>query len=353
MSSPQQTCCPDLRSTLRLTPSVQPGRWSASPFDGTLSIPDYELLKKIGHGSYGSVWLARSVTGIFRAVKVVYRARFGDDEPYEREFRGLKEFAAVSAEAGTLLGVLHVGKNDAAGFFYYVMELADDISTGRQVDPARYVPKTLDQVRRQQGRLPAGMALELGVALASALAALHDHGLVHRDVKPSNIIFVGDRPKFADIGLVRSATAAEESPSLVGNTAYMPADLPGDFSADVFGLGKILYELSTGRNHKDFPRLPPDLGASPDRAALLELNEIVLQACAPHPASRFSDACALLEKLRCLQAGRSVRRGRSARRLLGRLRFAAGAAIAGVLAALLAMWGRVRVELLRAQRSKA
>lgn len=261
------------------------------------------------------MWLARSVTGLYRAVKIVYRARFEEDEPYEREFRGLKEFAAVSAEAGELLSVLHVGKNDAVGFFYYVMELADDLNTGRQIDPERYVPRTLDQVRKQRGRFAAEPALDLGVALATALAALHDRGLVHRDVKPSNIIFVGGVPKFADIGLVRSAKYADDCPSLVGNTAYMPYDLPGDRSADVFGLGKILYELCTGRNRKDFPSLPPEFGTWPDRKALLELNEIVLQACDSNPASRFADARAMLEKMQRLQAGRSIRGGLLSRTL--------------------------------------
>src|ERR1043166_2569695 len=78
------------------------------------SIPDYELLREIGRGSYGTVWIARSVTGLFRAVKIVWRASFPDPVPYEREFRGLKEFAAVSLTETRLLALLHVGRNDAA-----------------------------------------------------------------------------------------------------------------------------------------------------------------------------------------------------------------------------------------------
>jgi serine/threonine protein kinase len=292
------------------------------------------LLKEIGHGSYGNVWLARGVTGVYRAVKIVWRARFGDSEPYEREFRGLKEFVEVSGNGGALLSVLHVGRNDAAGFFYYVMELADDLTTGRQIDPERYVPKTLDQIRRQAGRLAAGPALDLGVALANALASLHDRGLVHRDVKPSNIIFVGNVPKFADIGLVRSAMAAEDCPSVVGNTAYMPNDVPGRPSADVFGLGKVLYELSTGRCHKDFPCLPNDLETVPDRKALLELNKIVLRACALNPAERFPNARALLEEMQELQAGKPIRPVRTTERQFVWLRAAAALVIASLVASL-------------------
>lgn len=330
MKATHQNCRLQARTGPRRTNSTGPWpRGMFSPYNA-LTIPDYVMLKEIGHGSYGNVWLARSVTGLYRAVKIVWRARFGDPEPYEREFRGLKEFAAISGPGGTLLNVLHVGRNDAAGFFYYVMELADDITTGRQIDPEQYVPKTLDQIRRQAGRLAASQALELGVALASALADLHDRGLVHRDVKPSNIVFAGDVPKFADIGLVRCAIAAEDCPSVVGNTAYMPDDLPGIPSADVFGLGKVLYELITGLGHKDFPCLPSDLATFPDREALLKLNMIVLRACALNPAERFPDARALLEEMQKLQAGKPIRPVKTADRQFAWLRPAAALALASL-----------------------
>lgn len=296
-------------------------------------IPDYELLREIGRGSYGTVWIARSVTGLFRAVKIVWRASFPDPAPYEREFRGLREFAAVSLAEPRLLALLHVGRNDSAGFFYYVMELADDVATGSTVDPERYVPETLREVRSRRGRLPAAETLALGVDLANALAGLHDHGLVHRDIKPSNIIFVARMPKLADVGLVTSAASLDDSRSRVGNLGYMPPDCPGSPAADVYGLGKVLYELVTGRGHADYPRLPPDLDRFPDRPELLELNEILLRACADDKSRRYPDARSLLEELRLLQAGKSVRRLRAAERHLARaLRIAAGLALSTALA---------------------
>jgi serine/threonine protein kinase len=79
--------------------------------------------------------------------------------------------------------------------------------------------------------------LELGLALAEALAHLHSHGLVHRDIKPSNLIFVNGRPKLADIGLV---TDASDQCSIVGTEGYLPPDGPGTPAADVFALGKVL-----------------------------------------------------------------------------------------------------------------
>ena len=295
-------------------------------------VPDYELLRPIGRGSYGVVWLARSVTGLYRAVKIVWRASFEDPQPYEREFRGIKEFAAVSLVAPRQLALLHVGRNDAEGFFYYVMELADDVETGREIEPASYIPNTLKEVRARRHRLPATEAVTLAVELAEGLAELHQRGLVHRDIKPSNIIFVGGAPKLADIGLVASTLNSEQTMSRVGNPGYMPQDFPGVPSADVFGLGRVLYELATGRERDDFPALP-DLAAMTDRKELLELNEVLLRACAPDPAKRYPHASALLEDLRLLQAGKSVRRLRAAERHLGRaLRAAAVLAIAAIVA---------------------
>jgi tetratricopeptide (TPR) repeat protein len=264
----------------------------------------------IGRGSYGDVWLARGVTGVLRAIKIVWRERFDDAEPFEREFSGLREFAAISLREDHQLAVVHVGKNDAEGFFYYVMELADDATTGRHINLDRYVPHTLDLVRRR-GRLPAEACITLGVELSQALAGLHACGLVHRDIKPANVIFVDGVSKLADIGLV--ATTAEAR-TYVGTDGFIPPEGPGTPAADVFSLGKVLYEVFTGFDRKEYPRLPADLDALPDRKALLELNEIIVRACEPVPGDRYRSAEALLVDLHLLQRGKSIRRIRANQR---------------------------------------
>ncbi len=295
-------------------------------------IPDYELIRLIGGGSYGDVWLARGITGAFRAVKIVWRDRFPNPRPFAREFEGITRFAAVSLREPSQLALLHAGRDDAAGMFYYVMELADDAEHGRTVDPATYRPLTLREVQSRHGRLPVSEVITLGAALARALASLHAAGLVHRDVKQSNVIFVGGVPKLADVGLVTSASAPEVT--FVGTEGFVPPEGPGAPPADVFSLGKLLYELATGVDRTEFPRLPPDFAQWPDHREFMELNEVLLRACEGDARRRYADAGALLDELLLLQAGKSVRRMRRTEQRLSRaLRIAAGlgiiAAVAG------------------------
>ena len=276
------------------------------PDDGAPRIPDYELVRQIGAGSYGDVWLARGLTGVYRAVKIVWRNRFSTADPFEREFRGLTEFNAHSFGASQM-ALLHVGQDESSGFFYYVMELADDAATGRTIDPARYVPLTAKELKTRRGRLPAAECVAFGVELARSLAGLHERALLHRDIKPSNVIVVSGVPKLADIGLVSASTEAR---TFIGTEGYVPPEGPGTARADVFALGKVLYELATGLDRTEFPKLPDDLGEPREQRALFRLNEVLLRACEATPAHRYRDAAALLADLSALQAGRSVRRGR-------------------------------------------
>jgi hypothetical protein len=94
-------------------------------------IPDHTLIRRIGAGSYGEVWLACNVVGSYRAVKVVYRESFRDERPYQREFEGIQKFEPISRSSEGFVHVLQIGRNDATGCFYYVMELADDVTEDR------------------------------------------------------------------------------------------------------------------------------------------------------------------------------------------------------------------------------
>lgn len=262
-------------------------------------VPDHDLVRKVGRGSYGEVWLARNVMGSFRAVKVVYRASFDSERPYERELSGLQKFEPVSRTHPGLVSILHIGRNVADGYFYCVMEVADDSARGQAIEPETYQPRTLAGEAGKRGRLPLAECLDLGLALAAALGQLHSQGLVHRDVKPSNIIFVNGLPKLADIGLV---TQIGSKATLVGTEGYLAPEGPGSAGADLYSLGRVLYEISLGQSQEQFPELPTRLRDLPDAAGLMSLNAVVLKACDPQPGKRFRSAAELRTALTELRA---------------------------------------------------
>ncbi len=257
-------------------------------------IPDHEVLRCIGKGSYGEVWLARSLTGSLRAVKVVRREDFELDRTFEREFEGIMRFEPISRDHPGLVHILHVGRNDEEGFYYYVMELGDDRESGSRVAPGDYEPRTMGTDRSMKGRLPVKECVQHGIILADALSHLHEHGLTHRDIKPSNIIFVNGKPKLADIGLV----AAEGQMTFVGTEGFVPPEGPGTASADIYSLGMVLYELSTGNDRLQFPELPNEPGNEAHRPMRRALNDVVCKACAPIPKKRFSTARSMADALR-------------------------------------------------------
>jgi serine/threonine protein kinase len=227
--------------------------------------------------------------------------------------------------------ILQIGRNDVEDYFYYVMELADDAVAESDRSPQSgthavhssraflhasdsYVPKTLSKVLLQRGRLPVSECLELGLTLNLGLAHLHKAGLIHRDIKPSNIIFVGGVPKLADIGLVIDMSEAR---SFVGTEGFIPPEGPNSAQADLYSLGKVLYEAGMGKDRKDFPEPLTQIADAPDAAQLLEFNAVLLKACAASREERYQSAEAMNADLALLQSGGSVRRQR---KLAGQLR---------------------------------
>jgi serine/threonine protein kinase len=107
------------------------------------------------------------------------------------------------------------------------MEAGDDEGTGQKIDPATYSPKNLAKELRKRRRLPLAECIELRLHLTEALNYLHSNQLIHRDVKPANIIFVGGIPKIADIALVTDIGGQGKDVTYLGTAGYIAPEGPG------------------------------------------------------------------------------------------------------------------------------
>jgi WD40 repeat protein len=247
------------------------------------------------------------LTGTHRAIKIIWRDAFETPKPYEREFEAISRFEPISRSHPGFVHVLQTGRLNNG--FYYIMELADDVDPERRdVDVASYQPATLAAIK---GNLDVEQAIRVGMSLTESLEVLHQAGLIHRDIKPSNVIFVRHEPKLADIGLV---TEISEANSVVGTNGFIAPEGPTTNRADIYSLGKLLYEIATGRDRLDFPLLPEDVSRQ-DRL-LLELNQVLIKACNPDPAQRHPSVQALRDELELLIQGRSIRRVRQLEKTL-------------------------------------
>ena len=264
-------------------------------------VAEHELIRRIGSGSGGEVWLARNTLGTYRAVKIIFRKSFSWDQPYEDEFQGVLQFEPFSRQHDGLVDVLQVGGNADGDYFYYVMELADDVHTGQNINPDYYQPRTLEHDWTVRERLYVGECVRLGATIASALGFLHRNGLIHRDVKPANIIFVNGFPKLADAGLV---TEKFKTRSRAGTEGYIAPEGPGSPRADIFALGRVLYEISTGKERNEYPELPADVGSKAELYDLLEFSKIVSKACRADPRQSYLDVEEMMNDLLAFQYGK-------------------------------------------------
>ena len=278
----------------------------------------WRLVCEIGHGAYGTVYLAKGSDGARAAVKVCRRGDIGE-ERYARELRGAKLYSAIPPQEG-LVRMRELAEESWG--FYAVMDLADDefggdgdafsgraasphaaaSSPGRAASPlaaasSGYRPKALASVIDGEKALPLGESVKLGIALAKGLAVLQRHHLLHRDIKPGNVIYVGGRPVLSDPGLV---VEESEAASLVGTPIYVPPEKFTDAASDIYSLGLTLKAASFGRHVEDLdkgPALEADTGAKLFPAWWRILNK----ATDPTPSRRYQSAKALLKDLESLR----------------------------------------------------
>ncbi len=264
------------------------------PFcDSTPDIPDFVLIREIGRGAFGQVWLARNrATGTLRAVKLISRNSAGAVDAAGREVVSVARLESVRHRRHpNLLDIQHVGQTP--DYVFLVTDLADNVTETPASDEADYVPATLRQ-RLSVGPASPDECLDWTIQLLQGLASLHEAGMVHRDVKPANCLFVDGQLKLADFGLL---TEADSHASRIGTQAYMPPDGRMDARADVYAVGLVMYEMLTGWPVERFPQLGDRAECVASDPVSCSLLQVLLDACQPCPEDRYADASAMLAAL--------------------------------------------------------
>ena len=256
-------------------------------------IEKWQLEKEIGQGAYGTVYLAVGPGGERVAVKVCRRDAIGD-ERYERELRGAKLFRSIPPQEG-LVRMRELVETEWG--FYTVLDLADDEFGNSRGEVSEYRPKTLARVIEGEKALPLKECVKLALSLAKGLVVLQRHHLLHRDIKPGNVLYVKGRSVLSDLGLL---VEESDAASLVGSPGYVPPEKFTNAASDIYSLGLTLKAASFGRQVEDLdkgPAVEADTGAVLFPAWWRILNK----ATDPTPSRRYQSAKALLKDIKMLR----------------------------------------------------
>src|SRR5918997_2202237 len=258
----------------------------------------YDVVRPLGSGGMGEVYLARDrVLGRDVALKVLRKQYAGDGEFAERFKREAMSVASLSHP--NIVQVYDRGETEE-GSSYIAME---------------YVPGgTLKERISREGSLEAADAAGLGAQVAEALGAAHDRGMVHRDIKPQNVLLAArGGAKVADFGIARAGSSAtiSRTGSVMGTAGYMSPEQalgkPATPESDLYSLGVVLYEALTGQlpytaespvavsmKHLNEPLRPPiELNPRIPRG----MNALVKKLLAKDPEDRYANAEELADDL--------------------------------------------------------
>jgi hypothetical protein len=254
----------------------------------------YRIERTLGHGGMGIVYLARQLELDRLVALKVIRPELAHDEYFRGRFRSESRTAA-SIEHPRVVTVFGAGERD--GLLYVAMRYVDGDDLGRVI--------------ARGGALPPDSAAELVSQVADGLDAVHAAGLVHRDVKPANVIVAeeedGRSAYLTDFGLAKAAAATEgltATGEVIGSVDYMaPEQIEGrriDARTDVYALGCVLFHAVTGRvpfperetSAKMWAHLnePPPAASSRSEAVPKGLDRVIRRAMSKDPARRFPSA---------------------------------------------------------------
>src|SRR5436190_17376297 len=269
-------------------------------FDGR-----YRIVRKLGTGGMANVYLAEDeVLGRRVAIKILDDRHAGDDQFVERFRREAKNAASLSHP--NIVSIYDRG--EAEGTYYIAMEYLDG--------------RSLKELIVARGPAPIHLAVDYTRQILAAIRFAHRHGIVHRDIKPHNVLVDGEgRLKVTDFGIARAGVSQmTEAGSIIGTAQYLSPEqargAPVDQTSDLYSVGVVLYELLTGlvpfsgdtpveiamKHLSTVPEPPSSRRAEIPR----DLDMIVLRALGKDPAERYQSADEMDADLARVQRGAAV-----------------------------------------------
>ncbi|HBR78459.1 MAG TPA: serine/threonine protein kinase, partial [Lachnospiraceae bacterium] len=203
--------------------------------EGVILGERYEIISRIGSGGMADVYKAKDhKLNRMVAVKVL-KPEFREDKTFIRKFRTEAQ-AAAGLSHPNIVNVYDVGED--RGVYYIVMELVEGITLKDYID--------------RKGKLSVKEATSIAIQVSLGLEAAHNRNIVHRDVKPQNIIISTDgKVKLSDFGIAKATSSNTISSNVMGSVHYSsPEQVRGgysDYKSDIYSLGITMYEMVTGR----------------------------------------------------------------------------------------------------------